>query len=360
MEWKTVVLTVLIVSLCFFAVPIRVGPNTSDQDLKLFKNYVIRFNKSYRHNPEEYDKRFQRFQRSLQHIDKMNRLRSSDTSAFYGLTQFSDLTEEEFLTLHLRPDISVRSAKHLINPHSLNRHSEKSDSKSVLGRMKRANGIPTKFDWRNKGVVTPVKAQGSCGACWAFSTVEVAEAMFAIQNGSLYSFSVQEMIDCAANGNYGCEGGDICSLLTWLAGAKIKILPETTYPLTRSTDACKLERTVSKDSGVIITDFACDNFMGAEDELLESIATHGPVAVAVNALSWQNYLGGVIQFHCDGAFSSLNHAVQIVGYDNSAATPFYIVRNSWGTVFGDKGYLYIAIGNNMCGIANQVSSMDVI
>ena len=91
------------------------------------------------------------------------------------------------------------------------------------------------------------------------------------------------------------------------------------------------------------------SFVGAEDELLESIAIHGPVAAAVNALSWQNYLGGVIHFHCDGAFSSLNHAVQIVGYDKSAAIPFYIVRNSWGTVFGDNGYLYIAIGNNMCG-----------
>lgn len=89
--------------------------------------------------------------------------------------------------------------------------------------------------------------------------------------------------------------------------------------------------------------------MGAEEELLNSIATHGPVAAAVNALSWQNYLGGVIQFHCDGAFSNLNHAVQIVGYDNSAPTPYYIVRNSWGTFFGDMGYLYIAIGNNMCG-----------
>ena len=132
------------------------------------------------------------FQRSLRHIDKMNRLRTSDTSAFYGLTQFSDLTEEEFLTLHLRPDILVQGVKNLINHHH-NHHSDESDSHFEIRRLKRASEIPLKFDWRSKGVVTPVKGQGSCGACWAFSTVEVAETMFAIKNGSLHSFSVQEV-----------------------------------------------------------------------------------------------------------------------------------------------------------------------
>lgn len=74
------------------------------------------------------------------------------------------------------------------------------------------------------------------------------------------------------------------------------------------------------------------------------------MAAAVNALSWQNYLGGVIQYHCDGSFNNLNHAVQITGYDKSAAIPHYIIKNSWGTNFGDKGYMYIGIGSNLCGM----------
>lgn len=82
---------------------------------------------------------------------------------------------------------------------------------------------------------------------------------------------------------------------------------------------------------------------------MELLANHGPVAAAVNALTWQNYLGGIIQYHCDGSFAMLNHAVQIVGYDNTGPTPFYIVRNSWGTYFGNNGYIYIGIGKNMCG-----------
>lgn len=89
--------------------------------------------------------------------------------------------------------------------------------------------------------------------------------------------------------------------------------------------------------------------VGDETTILSLLAYHGPVTVAVNALSWQYYLGGVIQFHCDGNPQNLNHAVQIVGYDLTAAIPHYIVRNSWGTLFGDRGYLYIAVGENLCG-----------
>lgn len=79
------------------------------------------------------------------------------------------------------------------------------------------------------------------------------------------------------------------------------------------------------------------------------LVRHGPLVAAVNALSWQNYLGGVIQFHCDGSFINLNHAVQIVGYDAEARIPHYIIKNSWGSSFGNEGYIYVAIGKNLCG-----------
>jgi len=102
------------------------------------------------------------------------------------------------------------------------------------------------------------------------------------------------------------------------------------------------------------------SFVSNEDAILDSLATHGPVAVAVNAANWQFYLGGVIQYHCAGGPYDLNHAVQIVGYVNSGDSPYYIARNSWGTSFGDKGYLYLSIGNNMCGVAREVCSLDVV
>lgn len=80
------------------------------------------------------------------------------------------------------------------------------------------------------------------------------------------------------------------------------------------------------------------------------MAYHGPITAAVNALNWQNYLGGIIQFNCDSDVRQINHAVQIVGYNLTSPIPHYIIRNSWGEDFGIHGYLYIAIGNNICGI----------
>lgn len=99
--------------------------------------------------------------------------------------------------------------------------------------------------------------------------------------------------------------------------------------------------------------------VGKEKRILHFLANHGPVVAAVNGLLWQNYLGGIIQFHCDGSTTSLNHAVQIVGYDLTDDIPYYIVRNSWGQKFGNKGYLKLQIGGNVCGVANQVSILSV-
>ena len=124
-------------------------------------------------------------QKSLRKIETLNRLRSTEDSARYGVTKYSDLTEEEFLALNLRPDLPTRSEKH----HGCHYHHDHSHK-----RYERAAVVlPQKFDWREKGVVTAVNSQGNCGACWAFSAVEVAESMFAISNKTLRAFSVQEV-----------------------------------------------------------------------------------------------------------------------------------------------------------------------
>lgn len=214
-----------------------------------------------------------------------------------------------------------------------------------------------KVDWRTKGVVGPVRDQGMCGACWAFSTIGTVESMAAIKTGKLDMLSVQEVIDCAGLGNSGCAGGDICLLLDWLQLTNTVVQKEKDYPLLLSNGVCKTNKNVT---GVRIQSFTCDDLVGAEDKIMEALATHGPVTVAVNALMWQNYLGGVIQYHCSGAAADLNHAVQLVGYDLTADIPYYIVKNSWGPEFGNAGYLMLAVGSNVCGVANEVASVDVI
>lgn len=99
------------------------------------------------------------------------------------------------------------------------------------------------------------------------------------------------------------------------------------------------------------------SFVGRENVILKLLAEVGPVTVGVSASTWQNYVGGVIQSHCNG---NLNHAVQIVGYNLNAEVPHYIIRNSWGEDFGDNGYMYIAIGSNQCGVAYGVASLSKI
>lgn len=101
------------------------------------------------------------------------------------------------------------------------------------------------------------------------------------------------------------------------------------------------------------------SYVEKEYQILNYLAYHGPVAAVVNALLWQNYIDGIIQFHCNGQPVHINHAVEIVGYNLIGIVPYYIVRNSWGTNFGDGGYLKIEIGKNLCGIANQVAMIKL-
>ncbi|CAH2087834.1 unnamed protein product [Euphydryas editha] len=209
---------------------------------------------------------------------------------------------------------------------------------------------------REKGVIGPVRDQGRCGACWAFSTVGTMEAMAAINSGKINTLSVQEVIDCAGLGNSGCLGGDICLLLDWLMISDTAVQLDKEYPLQLTDGVCKKK---DNATGVRVKTFTCDDLIGSEEKILQMIATHGPVAVAVNALTWQNYLGGVIQYHCSGSPMDLNHAVELVGYDLTADVPYYIAKNSWGKSFGINGYIHLAIGSNICGLADEVASIDI-
>ncbi|XP_072386565.1 cathepsin O-like [Diabrotica undecimpunctata] len=333
------------VLLLFFVYPIWLK-----NDEIIFKKYLQDFNKSYE-NDTVYQQRFKAFKQSLENIEILNNNRSND-SATYGLTKYSDLFPEEFFNSRLILKLPDYISNNYTNKKSANNHTAK---KRSLQKVK--YHIPKKLDYREKGVLSEVQTQGSCGACWAFSVIGIIETMNALKRDKFTKLSVQQMIDCSEF-NYGCDGGDICSLLNWLTSFNIKILPEKIYPLTWETENCKLLD--DDEDGVQVEDFGCDSFENEEDIMLYLLANLGPLAVSINAQSWQHYIGGVIQYHCDGNMLELNHAVQIVGYDLTSPVPYYIVKNSWGTDFGDEGYLYIAIGNNICGLAHEVASVIVL
>ncbi|KFM83070.1 Cathepsin O, partial [Stegodyphus mimosarum] len=309
-----------------------------------FNDYVHRYNKSYKFGTMEFKRRESIFEQTLHRVEWLNRHRNSTHAALYGINQFSDLTPEEFKKYVHLAKVNVTLKK------SYPRKKNLLQSKSVLEKL------PKKVDWRHKNVISSVNDQEQCGACWAFSTVETVESMYALKYGSLERWSVQQVVDCAAAPNKGCEGGDTCLTIGWLYESETEIVLAKDYPFKGKTGICAED--VKSDKTVrVARNFTCDSFIGEEYLMLLHLAYHGPLIAAVDASGWQDYLGGIIQFHCD---SERNHAVQIVGYDITGEVPFYIVRNSWGTNFGNDGYLYIAIGKNMCRIAEEVSSLDVL
>ncbi|EEC02559.1 cysteine protease and A protease inhibitor, putative [Ixodes scapularis] len=310
-----------------------------------FEQYVKRYNKTYASGSAEYSKRLNAFRDALIRIEDRNRHGNHSNGALYGLTPYSDLTPDEFRALlaTFAPAENTRTEANEV---------EHDDLQLALPGATSPR-YPPKFDWRTRGVVTAVRNQRDCGACWAFSTVETVETMHALAAGTLTGFSVQQMIDCSNNSNHGCNGGDTCAALKWLKVNRIKLVRDSVYPFKAVTGSCQHP---ASDVTAEVSDYTCDRLVGNEERMIDMLANVGPLVVAVDATTWQDYLGGVIQFHCD---AGRNHAVQIVGYDLTGDVPYYIVRNSWGKQFGNDGYLYIAVGKNLCGIAEEVSTVRV-
>jgi len=150
------------------------------------------------------------------------------------------------------------------------------------------------------------------------------------------------------------SGWDTCSALIWMDKNNITLESAEMYPSRDHAQKCK-----SKADAIgvqIQSNYTCDSFINKEHKIVHLLAHHGPLIAAVDASTWQHYLGGVIQYHC---FNDLNHAVQITGYDLTGAIPFFNVRNTWDVSFGIEGYIHIAIGHNLCGIAEEISAIDV-
>ncbi|KAK3535310.1 hypothetical protein QTP70_007658 [Hemibagrus guttatus] len=227
-----------------------------------------------------------------------------------------------------------------------------------------ASSYPRKFDWRDRRAVGPVHNQKSvsvskqevmssiCGGCWAFSVVSAVESVRVKDGGKFQELSVQQVIDCAYK-SQGCDGGSPVSTLAWLKQSGEKLVNETEYPYEEKTGVCQVFPW--GHGGVSVKDYAAFDFSGQEEEMSRRLVEWGPLVVIVDAVSWQDYQGGVIQHHCSAEHA--NHAVIITGYDTTGEVPFWIVRNSWGTSWGDEGYAYIKMGENMCGVADSVAAV---
>jgi len=234
--------------------------------------------------------------------------------------------------------------------------------------------VPDKLDWSEQGATSPVKNQGDCGSCWAYSATEGIESGLYMATKKMTELSVQEIISCDKDepDGGGCDGGDLPTAFAWVEKAG-GMDSEADYPTTSGetgrTQTCKWsKKTVAKLSNWSYAITPCAKSEQAkggkcadqdEDGLKAALATHGPLSVCVNAGSWDFYSGGVLSGKCSGAWADLDHCVQLVGYDTTASKPYWKVRNSWGSSWGEKGFIRLPMGENACGIADEATFTTV-
>ncbi|XP_075995411.1 cathepsin K-like [Genypterus blacodes] len=207
--------------------------------------------------------------------------------------------------------------------------------------------IPAMVDWRTQGLVTPVKMQGSCGSCWAFSAVGSLEGQLKKKTGTLMSLSTQNLMDCSSKyGNHGCEGGFMANAFLYVM--KNGIASEKAYPYEGKVGSCRY-KAAKKVAG-------CTGYRflprGDEGALQRAVAFIGPISVAIDASrhKFSFYRHGVYVDNTCTWYT--NHGVLVVGYGTEGGQDYWLVKNSWSERYGDKGYVKMARNRkNQCGIA---------
>ncbi|XP_021284754.1 cysteine protease XCP2-like [Herrania umbratica] len=313
---------------------------STDKLIDLFESWMSKHKKVYE-SIEEKLHRFDIFKDNLMHIDETNKKISN---YWLGLNEFADLSHEEFTKMYLGLKVD------------LTRISGRSESDEEF-TYREVMDLPKSVDWRKKGAVTRVKNQGSCGSCWAFSTVAAVEGINQIVKGNLTSLSEQGLIDCDTTYNNGCNGGLMDNAFAYII-ANGGLHREDDYPYIMEEGTCEMRK---EQSNLVTISGYSDVPMNNEKSLLKALANQ-PVSVAIQASGrdFQFYSGGVFDGHCG---TQLDHGVAAVGYGStSKGLDYIIVKNSWGPRWGEKGYIRMKRNTKklegLCGI-NKMASYPI-
>jgi len=313
-----------------------------DSLLGLFREWMDFHGKTYGGCPDEQQRRLQTFREHAEFISAHGISRSTYT---VGLNALADLSPREFQStlLGTHPDWERRGQLPL-------RAQVDDPSLAFTPGVVPENAT---VDWVEAGAVTPVKNQARCGSCWSFSTTGSIEGVNAIVSGKLVSLSEQELVDCDTKYDHGCNGGLMDYAFQFVEEHGLDT--ERDYPYQGVQGTCDTAR----ENRIVVTiDGFEDISAGNEQAMVEAVSSQ-PVSVAIqaNQQAFQLYTGGVFDDASCG--TQLDHGVLVVGYGTSEDDQdFWLMKNSWGPLWGESGYMKMAMGvapSGICGIAKMAS-----
>jgi len=314
-------------------VAVIAGDLALDPDWPTFQDFASKYSRTYG-SESEVSGKFSIFKDNLKTIAKRN----AQGRAVHAVNHLADLSPEEF-----------RRTLLTYKPTTLNLTKKEFPKGAVQAQS---------VNWCEQGHCTPVKDQGRCGSCWAFGGVEMLESDFSIRFGELLDLSTQQVTSCDTNDG-GCNGGNAVNAWAYAnstGGIELASVYPYTSGTTQQTGTCQQPQRTNE----LVS--ACESFwiaLGADDEanmILDIPLT--PLSVAVAADYWQFYQSGVVTAE-DGCGPNtqypIDHNVQVTGFN--AEENYYIVRNSWGTGWGNDGFIYIEAGKNVCGMAEECAAV---
>jgi len=296
----------------------------------LWESFKRDHGKSYA-TMEEENTRFSYFLANLKEADARNEVELKNGGyAVHGITFFFDMSQSEFQSKMLKSDASMRSK-----------------DRAVTEVTAQVNTTATLVDWTGK-YTTPVKNQGYCGSCWAFSATEQIESDVIRTLGVTYLLSPEQIVQCDSTSS-GCNGGWTEHAYNYVTKAG-GITTESNYPYTSYygvTGTCKT--VTSKVIGV-----SSYSTVSGESAMASYVQSTGPLSVCLDASSWNSYTGGIMTT-CG---KSVDHCVQAVGV-LAQSGGYWKVRNSWGTSWGEAGFIRLSYGSNTCNIASDPTHANV-
>jgi len=319
------------------------SPHHVPNKVLMFKEFKETYSRHYATEFEE----GMRFRIFSENVDKIYTSNAQNKSYTLGVTANADRTFNEWKADHLhgfKPTLSAEKKNHA-------RFTAPKDFAE-----------PDSIDWTTKGGVTEVKNQGTCGSCWTFSATGALEGAMFVAGRPLQDLGNQHILACD-KGSSGCKGGSMDQAFDWVSKNGMPSLKTEPYLCVDGTSAectgmtCKTE--AASDLVLAVGDVVKHTDVDTTENALEAAVAQQPVSVAIEADQdvFQHYTSGVLTN--DACGSTLDHGVLAVGYGTDGGKQYWKVKNSWGTTFGENGYIRIEKGSasdgGECGIRKMAS-----